>query len=71
MGLVSRGVELPEPITRAVGERNDPAVLGDLVAQHLVREPLSAQEILGEPNLPARLRKLVEVLRQEWQQFPA
>ena len=70
MGLVSRGVELPEPFTRAVGEMNDPAVLGDLVAQHLVREPLSAQEILGETNLPARLRTLVEVLRQEWQQFP-
>jgi Lon protease-like protein len=71
MGLVSRGVELPEPFTRAVGEMNDPAVLGDLVAQHLVREPLSAQEILGETNLPARLRRLVGVLRQEWQQFPA
>jgi hypothetical protein len=50
---------------------NDPAVLGDLVAQHLVREPLSAQEILGETNLPTRLRRLVGVLRQEWQQFPA
>jgi Lon protease-like protein len=71
MGLVSRGVELPEPFTRAVGEMNDPAVLGDLVAQHLVREPLSAQEILGETNLPTRLRRLVGVLRQEWQQFPA
>jgi Lon protease-like protein len=71
MGLVSRGVELPEAFTRAVGEMNDPAVLGDLVAQHLVREPLSAQEILGETNLPARLRRLVAVLRQEWQQFPS
>jgi Lon protease-like protein len=70
MGLVSRGVELPEAFTRAVGEMNDPAVLGDLVAQHLVREPLSAQEILGETNLPERLRRLVVVLRQEWQQFP-
>lgn len=70
MGLVSRGVELPEPFTRAVGEMNDPAVLGDLVAQHLIREPFSAQEVLGETNLPARLRRLVAILRSEWQQFP-
>ena len=70
-GLVSRGVELPEPFTRAFGEMDDPSLLGDLMAQHLVREPLSAQEILGETNLPARLRKLVGVLRQEWQQFPS
>lgn len=71
LGLVSRGIELPEQFTRAVGEMRDAAMLGDLVAQHLVREPLSAQEVLGETNLPARLRKLVSVLRQEWQQFPS
>ena len=68
--LVSRGIELPEQFTRAVGEMNDPSALGDLVAQHLVREPLSAQEVLAETNLPARLRRLVAILRQEWQQFP-
>jgi len=71
LGLVSRGVELPEQFARAVGEMKDPAALGDLVAQHLIREPLSAQEVLGESNLPARLGKLVSILRQEWQQFPA
>ncbi|MGA0094418.1 MAG: LON peptidase substrate-binding domain-containing protein [Chthoniobacterales bacterium] len=70
-GLVSRGVDLPEQFTRAVGEMNDPAVLGDVVAQHLVREPLSAQQVLGESNLSARLRRLVAILRQEWQQFPS
>lgn len=70
LGLVSRGIELPEQFTKAVGEMNDPATLGDLVAQHLVREPLSAQEVLGEPNLPARLGRLVAILRREWQQFP-
>jgi len=71
LGLVSRGIELPEQFARAVGDMKDPAALGDLVAQHLIREPLSAQEVLGETNLPARLRKLVSTLRQEWQQFPS
>ncbi|MFM7374451.1 MAG: hypothetical protein ACKO39_04785, partial [Chthoniobacterales bacterium] len=71
LGLVSRGVELPEQFARAVGEMKDPAALGDLVAQHLIREPLSAQEVLGESNLSARLGKLVSILRQEWQQFPS
>jgi len=70
LGLVSRGVDLPEQFARAVGDMKDPAALGDLVAQHLIREPLSAQEVLGEANLAARLRKLVAILRQEWQQFP-
>jgi ATP-dependent Lon protease len=68
--MVSRGIELPEQFTKAVGEMKDPATLGDLVAQHLVREPLSAQEVLAETNLPARLRRLVSILRKEWQQFP-
>lgn len=71
LGLVSRGTELPEQFTRAVGEMKDPAALGDLVAQHLIREPLSAQEVLGEANLPARLRRLIAILRDEWRQFPA
>jgi len=70
LGMVSRGIELPEQFTKAVGEMKDPATLGDLVAQHLVREPLSAQEVLAETNLPARLRRLVSILRKEWQQFP-
>jgi Lon protease-like protein len=69
-GLVSRGVELPETFVRAAGELHDPAMLGDLFAQHLVRDPLSAQEILSEPKLSARLRRLVRTLREEWQQFP-
>jgi Lon protease-like protein len=70
LGLVSRGVELPEQFTKAVGEMRDPSTLGDMVAQHLIREPLSAQEVLAEPNLNARLRRLVSILRKEWQQFP-
>ncbi len=70
-GLVSRGIELPETFTNAVGEMNDPATLGDLFAQHLVRDPLAAQEILSEPGLSLRLRKLVDTLRREWQQFPS
>jgi hypothetical protein len=48
---------------------HDPAMLGDMFAQHLVREPLAAQEILAEPKLSVRLRKLVDTLRREWQQF--
>lgn len=68
--LVSRGIELPDAFVRAVGEIHDPAVLGDLFAQHLVRDPMSAQRILSEPKLPARLRDLVSTLRAEWQQFP-
>jgi Lon protease-like protein len=70
-GLVSRGIELPETFINAVGEMNDPATLGDLFAQHLVRDPLAAQEILSEPGLTLRLRKLVDTLRREWQQFPS
>jgi Lon protease-like protein len=67
--LVSRGVELPEPFVKAVGEMDDPATLGDLFAQHLVRDPLAAQTILGEAKLTVRLRSLIETLRREWQQF--
>lgn len=69
-GLVSRGIELPEAFVNAAGEMDDPAVLGDLFAQHLVRDPLSAQRILSEPRLSVRLRDLVSTLRDEWQQFP-
>jgi Lon protease-like protein len=70
-GLVSRGIDLPEAFTNAVGEMHDPATLGDMFAQHLVREPLAAQEILAEPKLSTRLRKLIITLRREWQQFPS
>jgi Lon protease-like protein len=69
-GLVSRGVELPEAFIKAVDEMHNPAMLGDLFAQHLVRNPLAAQEILSEPKLSLRLRRLVDILREEWQQFP-
>lgn len=70
-GLVSRGVELPEAFVKAAGEMQDPAMLGDLFAQHLVRDPLAAQQILSEPRLSVRLANLVETLRREWQQFPS
>ncbi len=70
-GLVSRGIELPETFVNAVGEMSDPSTLGDLFAQHLVRDPIAAQEILSEPGLSRRLRKLVGTLRREWQQFPS
>jgi hypothetical protein len=50
---------------------SDPSTLGDLFAQHLVRDPIAAQEILSEPGLSRRLRKLVGTLRREWQQFPS
>lgn len=69
-GLVSRGVELPEAFVKAAGEMTDPSMLGDLFAQHLVRDPLAAQEILSEPKLSIRLRHLVSILREEWQHFP-
>ena len=64
-GLVSRGIELPETFVNAVGEMSDPSTLGDLFAQHLVRDPLAAQQILAEPGLSRRLRKLVGTLRRE------
>ena len=70
-GLVSRGIELPETFVKAAGELHDPATLGDLFAQHLVRDPLAAQRILSEPKLSLRLRQLIDTLRSEWQQFPA
>jgi hypothetical protein len=46
-------------------------MLGDLFAQHLVRDPLAAQQILSEPKLSLRLGQLVDILRHEWQQFPS
>jgi hypothetical protein len=70
-GLVSRGIELPDTFVKAAGEMHDPAMLGDLFAQHLVRDPLAAQQILAEPKLSVRLGKLVDTLRSEWQQFPS
>jgi ATP-dependent Lon protease len=68
--LVSRGIELPETFVKAAGEMHDPALLGDLFAQHLVRDPLAAQQILSEPQLSVRLRQLIDTLRAEWRQFP-
>lgn len=68
--LISRGVEMPEAFVKATGEMRDPATLGDLFAQHLVRDPLSAQQILSEPDLPTRLTLLLDTLRKEWRQFP-
>lgn len=70
-GLVSRGVELPEDFLAAIGKVTDPETLGDLLAQHLVRDPLEAQAVLGEPDLELRLGRLVTTLRREWQQFDA
>jgi ATP-dependent Lon protease len=66
-GLVSRGIELPDTFVKAAGEMHDPAMLGDLFAQHLVRDPLAAQQILSEPKLSLRLGQLVVILRREWQ----
>jgi Lon protease-like protein len=68
-GLVSRGIELPDTFTQAIGELDDPAMLGDLVAQHLVRDPLAAQKILSSDRLTERLRQLVATLREEWQHY--
>ncbi|MEX1010281.1 MAG: LON peptidase substrate-binding domain-containing protein [Chthoniobacterales bacterium] len=68
--LVSRGIELPDTFVKATGEMHDPALLGDLFAQHLVRDPLAAQQILSEAQLSVRLRQLLDTLRAEWQQFP-
>ena len=68
-GLVSRGIELPETFTKAIGELDDPAMLGDLIAQHLVRDPLASQKILSQPSLTKRLRHVVATLREEWQHF--
>ena len=69
VSLVSRGVELPEAFIKAAGETEDSALLGDLLAQHLVRDPLSAQEVLTENRLARRLQSLLKILRREWQQF--
>jgi hypothetical protein len=69
VSLASRGVELPEAFIKAAGETEDSALLGDLLAQHLVRDPLAAQEVLTESHLSRRLPRLMEILRREWQQF--
>ena len=69
VSLVSRGVELPEAFVKAAGETEDSALLGDLLAQHLVRDPLAAQEVLAESNLDLRLQRLLQILQREWQQF--
>lgn len=69
VALVSRGLELPEVFVKAAGELQDPATMGDLFAQHLVRDPLCAQRILSEPDLPSRLTLLIQTLRTEWRPF--
>ncbi len=65
--LGTHGAELPETFHRTVAETSDPDALGDLVAQHLVRNPLAAQKILTETHLPTRLKVLIAALRDEWQ----
>lgn len=63
----AHGAELPEAFHRTVAETSDPAALGDLVARHLVRDPITAQQILAETHLPVRLKVLIAALRDEWQ----
>lgn len=68
-GLDARGAGLPETFTGAIEHADDTAMLGDLVAHHLLQDPLAAQQVLAETHLPTRLKVLIAALHSQWQHF--
>ncbi len=63
--LKSDGRELPEKIDRYLSEMSDPEMLADLIAATFISDAARRQQLLEELDLNARLRLLIQYLREE------
>jgi Lon protease-like protein len=63
--LKSNGRELPEKIDRYLSEMNDPEMLADLIGSTFISDIGRRQQLLEELDLNARLRLLIQYLRDE------
>ncbi len=59
------GRELPKKIDRYVTDMTDLAMLADLMASTFIDDPLRRQQVLEELDLNARLRLVIQYLREE------
>ena len=63
--LKEAGRELPEKIDRYLSEMSDPEMLADLIASTFISDAERRQQLLEELDLNARLRLLIQYLREE------
>ncbi len=63
--LKATGRELPEKIDRYLSEMSDPEMLADLIASTFISDAERRQQLLEELDLNARLRLLIQYLREE------
>ena len=63
--LKNSGRELPEKIDRYLSEMSDPEMLADLIASTFISDAARRQQLLEELDLNARLRLLIQYLREE------
>lgn len=59
------GQELPEKVDRYLSEMSDPEMLADLIASTFISDVSRRQQLLEELDLNARLRLLIQYLREE------
>ena len=59
------GRQFPEKVTRYLADLADPEMLADLMAATFVTDPLRRQQLLEELSVNARLRLVIQYLREE------
>ncbi|MEO8950416.1 MAG: LON peptidase substrate-binding domain-containing protein [Chthoniobacterales bacterium] len=63
--LKQTGREFPDKVDEYLSEMGDPEMLADLIASTFISEAERRQQLLEELNLNARLRLLIQYLREE------
>jgi ATP-dependent Lon protease len=63
--LKQSGRELPDRVDQYLNEMHDPEMLADLIASTFISDAERRQQLLEELNLNARLRLLIQYLREE------
>jgi ATP-dependent Lon protease len=59
------GRQFPEKVDRYLADLTDPEMLADLMAATFVSDPLRRQQLLEELSVAARLRLVIQYLREE------
>lgn len=59
------GRQFPEKVDRYLADLTDPEMLADLMAATFVNDPLRRQQLLEELSVNARLRLVIQYLREE------
>ena len=63
--LKQTGRELPDKVDQYLSEMSDPEMLADLIASTFISDVERRQQLLEELDLDARLRLLIQYLREE------